>query len=108
MTVMDPEEKMIGQAVELLASHHPSAGDMDAYERVLGAAMEGDATLFAREDYVEEAWRIVDPVLKTNSPIYQYETNTWGPSEAERVTPVGGWSNPIMGQETVALAGQSA
>ena len=41
---------------------------MDAYERVLGDAMEGDATLFAREDYVEEAWRIVDPVLKAATP----------------------------------------
>ena len=46
--------------------------------------MEGDATLFAREDYVEEAWRIVDPVLKAGTPIYEYETNTWGPSEVER------------------------
>ena len=55
---------MIGQPVELLASHHPDADEMDAYERVLGDAMAGDATLFAREDYVEEAWRIVDPVLK--------------------------------------------
>ena len=55
---------MIGQQVELLASHHPGAEEMDAYERVLGDAMAGDATLFAREDYVEEAWRIVDPVLK--------------------------------------------
>ena len=80
MTVMDPEEKMIGQSVELLASHHPGAGEMDAYERVLGDAMEGDATLFAREDYVEEAWRIVDPVLKADTPVYEYEPNTWGPS----------------------------
>ena len=65
---MDPEEKMIGQPVELLASHHPGAEEMDAYERVLGDAMAGDATLFAREDYVEEAWRIVDPVLKADTP----------------------------------------
>ena len=46
--------------------------------------MEGDATLFAREDYVEEAWRIVDLVLKADTPIYEYEPNTWGPNEAER------------------------
>jgi glucose-6-phosphate 1-dehydrogenase len=50
LTVMDPEEKMLGQPVELLASHHPDAGEMDAYERVLLDAMEGDPTLFARED----------------------------------------------------------
>jgi glucose-6-phosphate 1-dehydrogenase len=97
LTVMDPEEKMIGESVELLASHHPSAGEMDAYERVLGDAMEGDATLFAREDYVEEAWRIVDPVLKAGSPIFEYEPKTWGPSEVDqKVAPPGGWHNPIM------------
>ena len=52
---------------------------MDAYERVLGDAMNGDRTLFAREDYVEEAWRIVDPVLKAGTPVYEYEPGTWGP-----------------------------
>ena len=70
------------------------ADEMDAYERVLGAAMSGDSTLFAREDYVEEAWRIVEPVLKESTPVYQYEPNTWGPAEIESVTPRGGWSNP--------------
>ena len=55
------------------------AAEMDAYERVLGDAMAGDATLFAREDYVEEAWRIVDPVLKAETPVFQYEPQTWGP-----------------------------
>src|SRR3989442_8001727 len=108
MMVMSPGEEIAGQAVEMVASRSPRAGDMDAYERVLGAAMEGDATLFAREDYVEEAWRIVDPVLKTETPVYQYEKHTWGPSEVERVTPVGGWTNPMMGQDTVALVGQTA
>jgi len=97
LTVMDPEEKMIGQSVELLASHHPDTGEMDAYERVLGDAMAGDATLFAREDYVEEAWRIVDPVLKAGTPIFEYEPKTWGPSEVDKkVVPPGGWHNPIM------------
>ena len=68
-----------GEAVELLASHHPGADEMDAYERVLGDAMAGDATLFAREDYIEEAWRIVDPVLKAGTPVYDYEPGSWGP-----------------------------
>jgi glucose-6-phosphate 1-dehydrogenase len=94
LTVMDPEEKMVGQAVELLASHHPGAEEMDAYERVLGDAMAGDATLFAREDYVEEAWRIVDPVLKAGTPVYEYDPSTWGPSEVDqKVSPPGGWQN---------------
>ena len=73
LTVMDQGEKMTGEQVELLASHYPGGEETDAYERVLGDAMAGDATLFAREDYVEEAWRIVDPVLKADTPIYEYE-----------------------------------
>jgi glucose-6-phosphate 1-dehydrogenase len=97
LTVMDREEKMIGEPVELLASHHPGAEEMDAYERVLGDAMAGDATLFAREDYVEEAWRIVDPVLKAGTPVYEYEPGTWGPSEVDqKVSPPGGWQNPTV------------
>jgi glucose-6-phosphate 1-dehydrogenase len=81
---------------ELLANRHPCAAEMDAYERVLGDAMAGDATLFAREDYVEEAWRIVDPVLKTDAPIQEYEPKSWGPAEVESVTPPGGWNNPVV------------
>ncbi len=97
MTVMDPEEKMVGQRVELLASRHPGAEEMDAYERVLGDAMAGDRTLFAREDYVEEAWRIVDPVLKAVTPVYEYEPGTWGPREVDqKVAPPEGWQNPTV------------
>jgi glucose-6-phosphate 1-dehydrogenase len=97
LTVMDQQEKMIGEQVELLASHYPGAEETDAYERVLGDAMAGDATLFAREDYVEEAWRIVDPVLKAGTPVDEYEPGTWGPSEVDqRVAPPGGWENPPM------------
>jgi glucose-6-phosphate 1-dehydrogenase len=96
-TVMDPEERMIGRPAELLASRQPGAGEMDAYERVLGDALEGDATLFAREDYVEEAWRIVDPVLKSATPVFEYHPNTWGPSEVDaKLTPPGGWQNPVV------------
>jgi glucose-6-phosphate 1-dehydrogenase len=96
-TVMDEAETSCGQQVELLASQHPAAGEMDAYERVLGDAMSGDATLFARQDYVEEAWRIVDPVLAAGTPIHEYEPGTWGPSDADRaVVPPGGWDNPVV------------
>ncbi len=108
MMVMSPGEELAVQTAEMVASRSPRAGEMDAYERVLGAAMEGDATLFAREDYVEEAWRIVDPVLKANTPVYQYEPNTWGPKEVERLTPEGGWSQPSVGHETTVLLGQTA
>ena len=80
---MAPGEETRSQTAEMLATRHPHAEEMDAYERVLGDAMQGDATLFAREDYVEEAWRIVDPVLKAGTPVYEYEPGTWGPEEVD-------------------------
>jgi glucose-6-phosphate 1-dehydrogenase len=92
-----PGEDTVSETTELIVSRHPRADEMDAYERVLGDAMAGDATLFAREDYVEEAWRIVDPVLKASTPLYEYEPNTWGPTEVDRtVSPPGGWQNPVV------------
>jgi glucose-6-phosphate 1-dehydrogenase len=82
---------------EVQASRWPEAREMDAYERVLGDAMAGDATLFAREDYVEEAWRIVDPVIKAGTPVFEYEPGSWGPAEfGEDVVPEGGWHDPIV------------
>jgi glucose-6-phosphate 1-dehydrogenase len=92
---------------EMVASHCPQADEMDAYERVIGAAVAGDSSLFAREDYVEEAWRIVEPVLRKNTPVYQYAPKTWGPEEAERVTPPRGWSNPSE-QKAFAVASEAA
>jgi hypothetical protein len=83
-TIMDAEDRNVGQQVELLASRRPGADERNAYERVLGDALEGDATLFARQDYVEEAWRIVDPMLKAGTQVYEYEPGTWGPPETER------------------------
>jgi glucose-6-phosphate 1-dehydrogenase len=97
-TVMGTGEEMKGEQMELEVVSHPSPAEMEAYERVLGDAMSGDATLFAREDYVEEAWRIVDPLLKAETPIYEYAPKTWGPAEAARVTPPGGWDNPDCGE----------
>jgi glucose-6-phosphate 1-dehydrogenase len=95
--VQAPGDDMTGKAVELLAFHHPSKDEMDAYERLLGDALKGDPTLFAREDYVEEAWRIVDPVLKAGTPLHEYEPKTWGPREVvQNVSPIGGWQNPTM------------
>ena len=90
-----PGEDTAGKMVELLAYQHPTSDEMDAYERLLGDAMKGDATLFAREDYVEEAWRIVDPVLNASTPIYEYQPNTWGPLEVDHdISPVKRWHNP--------------
>jgi len=98
-TAMSAGEVLEGRHVEIMASRHPCPDEMDAYERVLGDAMAGDATLFARQDYVEEAWRIVDPALRAGTPVYEYEQGSWGPSEVEqRVSPEGGWHSPIMAE----------
>lgn len=101
-TVMAPGEEMIGMPAEMIASRQPSPSEMEAYERVLIDALNGDSTLYAREDYVEEAWRIVDPVLKAPSPVIPYEPNTWGPSDGEAlVIPPGGWHNPAADFQAV-------
>jgi glucose-6-phosphate 1-dehydrogenase len=104
MMTLAPGDTFVVEASEMVASSAPHAGEMEAYERLVGAAMEGDGALFAREDYVEEAWRIVDPVLKTGGPLYEYDVNTWGPRETERVTPDGGWHNPIMVPKSLDLS----
>jgi glucose-6-phosphate 1-dehydrogenase len=95
VNVLSPEDESIGLATEMIASRRPQSGEMDAYERVLSDAMRGDQTLFAREDYVDEAWRIVDPVLRANTPVYEYPPGSWGPREVEAVTPEGGWHSPV-------------
>lgn len=97
MLVMVDDEKMIGGVQELAGRHDPHADEKDAYARVLADAIAGDATLFARQDYIEEAWRIVDPVLKAGTPVHLYEAKTWGPSVVDQqVAPPGGWQNPSL------------
>jgi glucose-6-phosphate 1-dehydrogenase len=106
ITVMAPGEQMMGESAEMLAHHHTEPSEMGAYELLLGDAMAGDSTLFARQDYVEEAWRIVDPYLKLSTPVYEYEPGTWGPKEASQVVPPGGWQNPVIdGPAAAAKAG---
>jgi glucose-6-phosphate 1-dehydrogenase len=96
MHVKRPGEAMVGREVELLASED-QAQDMLAYERLLGDAMRGDASLFAREDAIEAQWRIVDPVLDLATPPYPYDTGSWGPPEADRLlaSVEGGWRKPV-------------
>jgi len=95
--VIAPGEETVSQTTEMVATQLPRADEMDAYERVLGDAMHGDATLFAREDYVEEAWRIVDPLVKAGTPVYEYEPGSWGPKEVDsRLSPPGGWQSPTV------------
>jgi glucose-6-phosphate 1-dehydrogenase len=103
MMELTPGEEAALETSEMVAYSSPRAGEPEAYERLLGAAMEGDGSLFAREDYVEEAWRIIDPVLKKDTPLYEYEPNTWGPREVDRVSPGGGWHNPGTSPENLDL-----
>jgi glucose-6-phosphate 1-dehydrogenase len=88
-----PGERMVGENVELDVIRQP-AGDMDAYERLLTSAMDGDSGLFAREDAVEAAWRIVEPLLNAATSVYEYDCGAWGPEADRIVAPEGGWHNP--------------
>jgi glucose-6-phosphate 1-dehydrogenase len=94
--VKRPGEGMAGQPVELSLVEHPEQGRdgrLDAYERLLGDAMAGDGTLFARQDVVEAAWGIVEPVLGGGASPFEYEPGTWGPPQAEElVAEIGGWN----------------
>jgi glucose-6-phosphate 1-dehydrogenase len=89
-----PGEAMVGEGVELVV-RQSSADEMTPYERLLGDAIRGDPTLFVREDGVEASWRVVDPILGNTTPIHEYESNTWGPAEADQfIAGDGGWRNP--------------
>jgi glucose-6-phosphate 1-dehydrogenase len=94
--VKHPGTRMIGDPVELSVMEGPEQGQgdrMDAYERLIGDAMIGDPTLFARQDVVEAAWAIVDPVLRNPKPVIEYAPGSWGPGEADRlVENIGGWN----------------
>ena len=90
-----PGEGMVGQATELALMRSKSSDEMDAYERLLGDAMDGDATLFARQDAVEAAWGIVDPLIRMEREPFPYTPGTWGPDAANILTrTVGGWADP--------------
>ena len=89
-------DQMNGKEVELLVRTASDPFEMEAYEELLYDAMLGDASHFAREDYVEEAWRIVDPILDNVTPVYPYEPGSWEPSQAAGpVAPAGGWVDPV-------------
>jgi glucose-6-phosphate 1-dehydrogenase len=89
-----PGESFVGAPVELYLCDQ-DADEASAYERLLGDAMEGEPLLFAREDGVEEAWRVVDPVLTHHEHVHMYEQKTWGPDEADALLPTGDfWHDP--------------
>jgi glucose-6-phosphate 1-dehydrogenase len=87
--------EMEGESVELVLCEQSDPNEMGAYEELLSDAMHGDAIHFARQDYVEEAWRIVDPILDNATPVHSYEPGTWGPAEAKALIPAGdAWFDP--------------
>jgi glucose-6-phosphate 1-dehydrogenase len=92
-----PGEAMRGEQIELTVHYHPAEELEAPYERLLGDALEGDPSLFARQDTVEAAWRIVDPVLDGAVPVREYRHGTWGPRQAARLAR-NGWHNPAAGQ----------
>jgi glucose-6-phosphate 1-dehydrogenase len=93
--VKEPGEGMRGQPVELSLMARPRPAILGDYERLLGDAMAGDTTLFARQDVVEAAWAIVNPLIEDPGALYDYEPGSWGPSQADRlVADVGGWNTP--------------
>ena len=97
MLIMAPEEDMASVLSEVQGNPTPFPKEKDAYERVLTDAMAGDPTHFARQDYVEEAWKLVDDYLHADSPVFTYIPGTWGPEEVnELICPPGGWNNPTL------------
>jgi glucose-6-phosphate 1-dehydrogenase len=88
-----PGEGMGGRPVELSVVEEPADARLGDYERLLGDAIAGDTTLFARQDVVEAAWAIVDPLLQNPGGMFEYEPGSWGPPQADRlVAEIGGWN----------------
>jgi glucose-6-phosphate 1-dehydrogenase len=89
-----PGAELRGRDVELAAARCEPEG-MLPYTRLIGDAMRGDQSLFAREDAIEAQWRVVEPILDPALPLYDYDRGSWGPSEVDRLlAPPGGWSPP--------------
>ena len=88
-------EEFISDPTELRVTHQHKADEMTPYQRLLGDAMEGDAMLFAREDGVEAAWKVVEGILGDAEPAVEYDSGSWGPAEAAALaTDIGGWREP--------------
>jgi glucose-6-phosphate 1-dehydrogenase len=93
--VKEPGPELTSEPTELRVVDKPDPDEMEAYERLLGEAMEGDGTLFARQDQVEAAWAVVQPILEATTPVHDYEGGSWGPPQADALTAeIGGWHAP--------------
>ena len=94
MQVKIDGERMVGEPMELkVVDQQPD--EMTPYERLIGDAIRGDQALFARQDVVEEGWRIVEEIITNPGPVHVYKKGTWGPEEVNEVLlPSGGWHGP--------------
>jgi glucose-6-phosphate 1-dehydrogenase len=100
-----PGEAMVGEPVELFASHQDGT-EQPPYQRLIGDAVEGDQSLFSRQDAVEAAWRIVDGVLDVEAPPIAYQPGTWGPPEAARLLVHGDrWHEPAPARDVAQGVG---
>jgi glucose-6-phosphate 1-dehydrogenase len=107
--VKRPGEELVSKPAHLSVVEESTADEVDAYERLLGDAKRGDGMLFVREDAVEAAWAIVDPILAKEAPLHAYEPSSWGPQEADRLAlDVGGWHNPDEDKESTAQKPKAA
>jgi glucose-6-phosphate 1-dehydrogenase len=96
--VKQPGESLEGESTELMLVRHPEGDELGAYERLLGDALDGDPTLFAREDAILRSWELVEPILGDTTPLHEYAPGSWGPSAADRLTArYGGWQTPGNG-----------
>jgi glucose-6-phosphate 1-dehydrogenase len=101
--VKRPGEELVSKPAHLSVVEEHTEDEVDAYERLLRDAMHGDGMLFVREDAVEAAWAIVDPILTNEAALHQYESGSWGPREADRLAlDVGGWHNPEEHKKSTA------
>ncbi|NBZ96847.1 MAG: glucose-6-phosphate dehydrogenase, partial [Proteobacteria bacterium] len=94
MQVKIDGERMVGEPMELkVVDQQPD--EMTPYERLIGDAIQGDQALFARQDVVEEGWRIVEKIIGNSVPVHPYKPGTWGPEAVNDVLlPSGGWHAP--------------
>jgi glucose-6-phosphate 1-dehydrogenase len=95
-------EEMAGRSLELSVCSL-EGGMLTPYERLIGDAMRGDQTLFARQDGVEASWRLIDALLAAAPAVELYEPGTWGPESASRVAPRGGWHDPSRSPQAFCL-----
>ena len=103
----EPGVGMTGEHIELLPMHRMAVGLLP-YERLLGDALRGDSSLFATQEAVEAEWHVVDPILRDQTPIYEYDRGSWGPPEVDlQLAPAIGWRNPAQTQPDVCSAKSS-